>query len=158
MAHRKHEKEIRAWLDGAKIQWRFAGAPWQDIEDDRPDWNPLVEYRVKPVEPEREYPVCHIGGVRLHKKLNEFGGRTDTECKDDMQDLADWILRTECDAGNIVSRAEFDRAIGDRAARDMAVAQGVKDAAYSAVRKCAASHATMVVHGLDLASIISQVK
>lgn len=46
----KHAKVIKAWADGAKIQYYFRGGFQQEWRNTMyPDWNdPYVEYRVKP--------------------------------------------------------------------------------------------------------------
>lgn len=44
---RKHAAAIKAWADGAQIQWRPGyGVPWSD--DDDPRWFAYCEYRAKP--------------------------------------------------------------------------------------------------------------
>jgi hypothetical protein len=56
MAQHKWHKEIKAWADGAIIQFNskeFGG--WTDIENDvQPEWNLHTEYRIKlqPKEPQ----------------------------------------------------------------------------------------------------------
>ena len=44
----KHAVVIKAWADGAKIQWRqpLSLDHWFDTDD--PRWNTDIEYRVKP--------------------------------------------------------------------------------------------------------------
>lgn len=41
----KHADLIKAWADGAEIQYRYTGV-WTDVN--RPAWNEVVEYRIKP--------------------------------------------------------------------------------------------------------------
>lgn len=57
MAHvHKHAEIIKAWADGAVIQWRFPLSPeqsdreWSDYEEPcAPDWNDEeAEFRIKP--------------------------------------------------------------------------------------------------------------
>lgn len=48
MKPHKHAKLIKAWADGAKIQVRFYGNDWQDIECNKPLWITDYEYRIKP--------------------------------------------------------------------------------------------------------------
>ena len=44
---RKHAEVIKAWADGADIQFRVRDvSDWKD--DPRPSWVPSLEYRVKP--------------------------------------------------------------------------------------------------------------
>ena len=45
-----HAELIKAWADGAEIQYRGPGAhgdEWEDTES--PAWLPTLEYRIKPV-------------------------------------------------------------------------------------------------------------
>lgn len=45
-----HAELIKAWADGAKIQYLSALGVWTDTEP--PSWRPDVEFRVKPTEAE----------------------------------------------------------------------------------------------------------
>lgn len=48
-AAHKHANPIRAWANGAIIQYRFDNAQdWQVCEDNHPKWLRNYEYRVKP--------------------------------------------------------------------------------------------------------------
>lgn len=121
MANKKHAALIHKWLNGAKIQWRYAGSQWRDCDDDNPEWSPLIEYRVKPVEPEREYPKTQMSPEELDHIWCNGPPNSGLSCVV----VANAALRHACDSGQVLSRAEFDRAIGDRAARDVAVATEV---------------------------------
>ena len=49
MTPHKHAEVIRAYADGAQIQWRQTDEkPWQDI--DGPSFSNVYQYRVKPKE------------------------------------------------------------------------------------------------------------
>lgn len=52
---RQHSEEIRAWADGAIIQYRHAmvstPGPWQDCDRNEPGWLHNYNYRVKPANP-----------------------------------------------------------------------------------------------------------
>ena len=49
----KHAELIKAWADGAEIQFKFEHlAEWQTLND-VPRWDERIEYRIKP-EPEPE--------------------------------------------------------------------------------------------------------
>lgn len=69
----KHAEVIKAWADGAEIQFRFQDSKtWHDISS--PQWTPEHEYRVKPApKPDRnEYLVVHKGsGVWRKPTLRE---------------------------------------------------------------------------------------
>lgn len=41
----KHAELIKAWADGAEIEW-FDGDEWKEIYE--PAWSPLTNYRIKP--------------------------------------------------------------------------------------------------------------
>ena len=43
----KHAALIKAWAEGAQIQSRY-GEPWEWHDNDKPIWNELYQYRVKP--------------------------------------------------------------------------------------------------------------
>lgn len=53
---RAHKKLIEAWANdsGIRIQYRTPAGIWVDTE--RPGWEPDVEYRIKPEEPEQRQP------------------------------------------------------------------------------------------------------
>lgn len=54
----KHAKLIKAWADGAEIQFRQAEyLNWRDCKNNNPQWILDVEYRVKPAPcvPYRRY-------------------------------------------------------------------------------------------------------
>ena len=44
----KHHKEIIAWANGAKIEWRAPGFEWAPCYRNDPAWADDVEYRVAP--------------------------------------------------------------------------------------------------------------
>jgi hypothetical protein len=47
----KYAEIIKAWADGAEIQWRdpkYADSGWDDIKE--PSWVTCYEYRIKPEE------------------------------------------------------------------------------------------------------------
>lgn len=46
----KHAALIKAWADGAEIQFQAYNKTWEDI--DRPSWGEQYEYRIKPVPKE----------------------------------------------------------------------------------------------------------
>ncbi len=124
MASKKHAELIRAWLDGAQIQYLLRSMNrWVDTE--KPNFEESEQFRIKPAEPERRYPVVMIDGSVLEEKLHALCSRTDTDYHDDLQSLASWVVRELCDSGQIVTREEFDRAVGHRNLRDMAVAEAV---------------------------------
>ena len=44
----KHAALIKAWADGATIQYKVRQGEWRDVYDNDPTWNDWEEYRVKP--------------------------------------------------------------------------------------------------------------
>jgi hypothetical protein len=47
MKQHKWHKEIKAWADGSKIEYRIKDGNWQDVGDEAPEWNEYSEYRIK---------------------------------------------------------------------------------------------------------------
>jgi len=47
MKPHKWSREIKAWADGAQIQFRYKD-DWCDLEGDAPMWYVEYEYRIKP--------------------------------------------------------------------------------------------------------------
>lgn len=48
----KHAEIIKAWADGAHIQWRFTDAEqWKDLSTDSPRFDELLKYRIKHAAP-----------------------------------------------------------------------------------------------------------
>jgi hypothetical protein len=46
----KHAELIKAWADGAVIQFKSEGT-WLDTQDNEPFWDMGNEYRIKPKQP-----------------------------------------------------------------------------------------------------------
>ncbi len=59
MKHKWH-KEIKAWADGAEIEWTFRGlCEWHT--DTRPDWaDGRCDFRIKPQPKEKKYLYAYI--------------------------------------------------------------------------------------------------
>jgi hypothetical protein len=61
-----HQKEIKAWADGAQIQWfGKIGKKWYGC-DNKPSWRTDLRYRVKP-----DVPAVNLHLELLNKKLAE---------------------------------------------------------------------------------------
>ena len=77
MKPHKWAKEIKAWADGAQIQFKIDDE-WIDVPDDEtPEWYEENEYRIKPQpkEPQYLYVYEHEGngisfGYKPHGALN----------------------------------------------------------------------------------------
>jgi hypothetical protein len=121
MAAHKHAGVIKAWADGAQIEC-LTSAGWQAIGES-PSWGEFNEYRVKPAEPERVYPVTQMSIAELltiWANVSAIGTIGPA-----LQETVNRAIRRCCDAGQVVIREEFDRAVADRRARDLAVAKHV---------------------------------
>ncbi len=75
MKPHKWAKEIKAWADGAEIEW------WNDVhqrwETERePMWSVLNKYRIKPQPKEPQYLYVYEGYHEVHfsKKNEKFLG------------------------------------------------------------------------------------
>lgn len=77
MKHKWH-KEIKAWADGAEIEF-LSEDGWLNAGD--PEWNEDSEYRIKPQPKEPQYLyVYKINGI---VRLVETGGFVEIHHKDD---------------------------------------------------------------------------
>ena len=128
MASKKHAEVIRAWLDGADIQVHYEDRGWLDCTHDA-TFLDSAEYRIKPAGPDRVYPETKLSGEDIENFIDARANIATTYTQD-LQLAADYVLKHACDAGQIVTREEFDRAVGDRRKRDLAVAQEVVDRAW----------------------------
>ena len=62
----KHAKVIKAWADGAEIEYSsaYCSSVWRDIENGTPSWSEHFQYRVKP---EHKTVVKYHGILRGEK-------------------------------------------------------------------------------------------
>ena len=44
----KHAELIKAWADGAEIEWKAQNGKWVDVAFNEPTWASTYEYRIKP--------------------------------------------------------------------------------------------------------------
>jgi hypothetical protein len=73
MAQHKWHKEIKAWADGAEIEFReSASGNWVHCDDGRPSWYETREYRIKPQSKEPQY--LYLYKVNGEIKFCEAGG------------------------------------------------------------------------------------
>lgn len=76
----KWAKEIKAWADGAEIEWRFNSTThvgeWEDVLSENPIWHdPRCEYRIKPQPKESQYLYVYQLGFEYRfssEKKNEM--------------------------------------------------------------------------------------
>jgi len=75
MKHKCH-KEIKAWADGAEIQFFSAGYGWMDAG--MPEWLEEFEYRIKPQPKKPQYLYVYNKGslnkFDFYCSLNELSG------------------------------------------------------------------------------------
>lgn len=155
MAAHKHAEFIKAWADGKTLQL-FANGEWHDVSADPPTFNRNWEYRIKPAEPEREYPVTQMSAKEAYMAFSKIEETVSSHWGDNVLSAINAGLRHACDNGQIVTRAEFDRAIGDRAARDKAIALAVGE--YVGKTVAANIAAGLDSSNIDIAPIIGAVK
>ena len=76
MAQHKWHKEIKAWADGAEIQFRSYGKDdWIEIES--PNWTTMFgEYRIKPQPKEPQYLYIYGKGMGIELTLGQLEDRT----------------------------------------------------------------------------------
>lgn len=60
MKPHKWAKEIKAWADGAEIEWRATGAVWMPCPINF-TWQEDLEYRIKPQPKEPQYLYVYRG-------------------------------------------------------------------------------------------------
>lgn len=129
-----HRDAIMAWADGAIIQNRPRGAmDWTDCVH-VPEWHITHEYRAKP-----DYPASRMTTFELREVARSAIAHSQTladHAAAGWRAIADAALRHACDAGQVVRREEFDRAMAAREAREMAIAIAVRDAMYGAAACC----------------------
>jgi hypothetical protein len=66
MKPHKHAEVIKAWADGAKIEYRNNNMKdWDDMPECSPLWYETVEYRIKPQEVIKIYNVSLQQGFTL---------------------------------------------------------------------------------------------
>lgn len=61
----KHAEVIKAWADGAVIQYKTSGGRWADVFDNYPLWSATEVYRVKPREPREFFVNTYPGGFDI---------------------------------------------------------------------------------------------
>ena len=61
MKQHKWHKEIKAWADGAEIEFRLPTGTWkQCCFDEPPQWLENIQYRIKPQLKEQQYLSVEI--------------------------------------------------------------------------------------------------
>lgn len=151
----KHAELVKHGLDGQQIQMKDGGG-WYPCDVSHPLLYPDFEYRIKPAKEERVYPVTQMSDREME---NEWCSADKSErFGDAMRRLANLALRHACDKGQVVTREEFDRAVGDRKVRDMAVAQAVKEACVTAAQDAADGYRILGVERVDVVAVLAVVR
>lgn len=118
----KHAEVIKAWADGAEIETESTNGKWLTFPKDcNPEWLEHVQYRVKPAKPER----APIKLKSDEQEMMKFYYAHEGDMMESAICLVKQVVQWELDAGSIVAREEFDRAVGDRASRDLQIARAV---------------------------------
>lgn len=136
MSKHLHHDAIVAWAGGARIQNRpvkkeiKADNIWKDCIH-MPEWLIDYEYRVKPPEP--KYPTTRMTPEETMKAV--MGRTVPSEMR---HAIANAALRHACDAGQVVPREDFDRALADCEARHALIANAALVEAASIVESMGA--------------------
>lgn len=98
----KHRKVIKAWFDGAMIQYRVDSTDsWTDIISESPTWSLYNEYRVKPREAVVKYRIVYRNSSLFlsedyYVDVNEFYQKNPTlDCSSAMIVPFDSIVQYE---------------------------------------------------------------
>lgn len=136
----KHTEVIRKFADGATIEYRtHSGMGWTTLAE--PHFDREFEYRVKPETPAKVYPVTGLSDEDLAMVFHTSDGLTTIE---GLHHVANAALRHAIDANQVITMDEHHDAIQTlgqamkgveivrHAARDMAIAEAVRDACLNA--------------------------
>lgn len=74
MAQHKWHKEIKAWADGAEIEYDRGDGIWVKVGS--PVWHPDQEYRIKPQPKEPQYLYIYGKGMGIELTLGQLEDRT----------------------------------------------------------------------------------
>lgn len=105
----KHNALQKAWLDGEDIQVEVFEGKWRD--DAIPEWSDFSNYRIKPAEPERIYPMTSMLYEDLRTTYNLEGNG--------LFSVANAAIRRAIDDGQVVIAS-------DRGERDTKIAEAVR--------------------------------
>ena len=74
MKQHKWHKEIKAWADGAEIEWKNEIGEYWDKCDETPMWNEDTQYRIKPQPKPVQYLYVYANeyGVNLSQHNSVF--------------------------------------------------------------------------------------
>jgi len=63
---RPHSKLIKAWANGALIQFKTEAGGWEDCWGNQPAWDEYQEYRIKPDTPDADETLTMYAWANLH--------------------------------------------------------------------------------------------
>lgn len=136
----KHAEAIRAWANGDEIEFRAPDTTaW--VWSPAPAWVEDYEYRVKPA---RVYPLW----MASDQKIRDICA-LQSSILEGTRRVVSTAIREMVDGGVLVTRKEFDCAVGDRDKRDMEVAKHVRHKCYTSSQQA--------IGKLDLEVIVQEV-
>lgn len=144
-----HAEVIKAYADGAQIEFRHApNREWEGVA--QPHFDVGTEYRIKPEPP--AYPVTQMSIAELTRAYN------DNQHINGLAGIANTALRHAIDAGQIITMADHHEEMAKHDdARDMAIAEAVRDACRISAKAADAWHTDATIADIDLAAIIAKV-
>lgn len=101
----KHAEIIKAWAEGHQIQWQDCKQLWHDVK--KPDWDVHTNYRVKPAEPEKSYPVTQMKMEDFNAALRRADAREGLALHV-AGEIANAALRHAIDSGQVVAIEDVD--------------------------------------------------
>lgn len=174
----KHAEVIKQWADNPSLHIecrRTADYEWRKVGS--PVWHEDAEYRVKP---EKVYPVTQMSEAQLCSavptmhRINPAPSDCEQFILDGFRSLANAALRHAIEAGQVTSMADHQDAlitlgrnlqgieIARHAARDMAIAEAVRDACRNNFKGGLACIGETTAYGrisnVSLAAIIAKVQ
>jgi hypothetical protein len=167
-----HAEVIKAWADGAVVQFQFyATKEWAD--DLAPQFHVEREYRVKPA---KVYPVAQMNDDAICSAYYSGGSVIGPVAElAAFYRVANAALRHAIDAGQVITALDHNNALAAldvsltaardavfkeglrNSARDMAIAKAVRSESMRAARLRFAHKAEGDIECLDLAAIIAKV-
>lgn len=161
MTPHKHAEVIKAWADGAAIEFRYSQGDWKTSKD--PNFLLDIDYRIKPEPPAKAYPVTLMKIEDYNNALSKSRGCVEIVAA---ADIANAAIRHAIDVGQVVTvedhQAALDRLgrslrdveIARHPMRDMAVALAIQSVCVSAVAGPAERRKIL---DIDIASITASV-
>jgi hypothetical protein len=153
MKAHKHAAVIKAWAEGSAIEWRFGESEeWRPLNNNEPRFDEMLQYRVKPAQPRMEITnggaLNEAGWLIIENLPAPVPGHIFNNIKMPLKAAIELWLEKQ---------TEFD--LQDRAARDLAIAEAVREACVTAATPIAGyPQAYQALNGIDLQGIIAKVQ